>query len=242
MQVPRKSPAAFGPAPLLRLPVAVALLITGLGAPGVHQASAAGALPIASVESSSGTGERTYGLAVDDCAFRLVAYTTELNRGVVKCSTRCTLPLSGQIPHLRRILEEFLGKDPDAPSFRTLFWGGLVPESGPSSLELSQRLALAAHRSPGWDARRGRPKTGDANRFVKDLANSELIYPELSELFAGTGRSLSIASVEKVRVLEARELPFHDELRKAGVEATEKLPFDCMVWFSVSAATGGQRR
>jgi hypothetical protein len=34
----------------------------------------------------------------------------------------------------------------------------------------------------------------------------------------------------------AAELPFYDELRKAGVQATDKLPFACMVWFSLQDA------
>jgi hypothetical protein len=96
------------------------------------------------------------------------------------------------------------------------------------------RLALAAYRSPQWDVRRGRPLSGDLNRFVKDLANREPIYPELRALFVRFHRSISIASVEKVRVLKAENLPFYGELKKQGVQAADKLPFDCMVWFSLS--------
>jgi hypothetical protein len=41
--------------------------------------------------------------------------------------------------------------------------------------------------------------------------------------------------VEKVRVLEAGKLPFYDQLKQKGVAATDRLPFDCMAWFSLSA-------
>lgn len=187
------------------------------------------------VEFSELDNATLYGASRGNCAIAWIAYHAELNRGVVKHRSRCQEPLSSQLPLLTAICEAFLKRDSNAGVFRTLFWGGLVPESGPDSLELPSRLALAAYKSPGWDARNGRPKRGDINGFVKDLANRELIYPELKELFRTFHRGITLSSVEKVRVLEARNLPFYDHLRKQGVQATDKLPFDCMAWFSVSA-------
>ena len=80
----------------------------------------------------------------------------------------------------------------------------------------------------------GKPKKGDINRFVKDLANREMIYPELKELFDGFNRSIRLSTVEKVRVQEAGQLPFFDQLQQQGIQAGDRLPFDCLVWFSVS--------
>lgn len=186
------------------------------------------------MELSSIDNATVYGISSGDCAVKWIVYRNELNRGVIKHSSQCSWPLGQQLPLLSRLCEEVLGTDQDAQTFRTLFWGGLVPERKPLSLELSLRLALAAYRSPSWDARRGRPVHGDLNRFVKDLANSQPIYPELKTVFGRFHRSITLAGVEKVRVLKARDLPFYDELRKEGVQAGDKLPFDCMAWFSVS--------
>ena len=204
------------------------------GAQNGRQAFAAPGPPGAAVTTSRGPDATTYSIINGDCEIKWIAYTTEANKGVVKYWARCPAPLEQQIPFLARIFEEFLARDRNAPSFRTLFWGGLVPERRPASLEMPLRLALAAHRSPAWDVKRGRPAQGDLNRFVRDLANQGPIYPELKELFGRFNRSILVASVEKVRVLEAGELPFFDELKKQGVQAADKLPFDCMVWFGLS--------
>jgi len=170
-----------------------------------------------------------------DCTVTWIAYHKKLDEGVVKHRSQCPEPLSFQLPLLTAICEAFLNRDRHVRVFRTLFWGGLVPESGPNSLEMPLRLALAAYKSPGWDAKNGRPKKGDINGYVKDLANKVPIYPELKELFRGFHRDITLSAVEKVRVLEARKLPFYEQLRKQGIRARDKLPFDCMAWFSVSA-------
>jgi len=144
--------------------------------------------------------------------------------------------LSEQTPLLEKICSEFFSKDRNAQAFRTLFWGRLAPdEPRPALQEMSLRLALAAHKSPGWDTKRGRPKNGDINGFVRDLANRAMIYPELKELFARFHKSVVFSCAEKVLVQKAEKLPFFEQLKQQGVKATDKLPFDCMTWFSVSA-------
>ena len=132
-------------------------------------------------------------------------------------------------------LHAFFGHDKNAQAFRTLFWGGLEAERKPASQELPLRLALAAYQSPGWDVKKGKPKNGDINGFIKNLADREPIYPELKELFRRFDRHITLASVEKVRVLEAEKLPFYGQLKQKGVTAADRLPFDCMAWFSISA-------
>jgi hypothetical protein len=102
---------------------------------------------------------------------------------------------------------------------------------------MSFRLAVAAFASSGWDKIRGRPTQGDINRFTRDLANQARIYPELQELFAGFPRRVTLSHVEKVLVLKAGQLPFFDQLKKLGVKAADRLPFDCMAWFAVTADT-----
>lgn len=201
-------------------------------------ANAAQDHPAVSIEHSPYNDATIYRIATDECAITWTVYTTELNRGVIKHSSRCTLPLEQQLPLLTSIYKTVMRQDANAAAFHTLFWGGLLPEQRPSSLEMSFRLAIAAHRSKEWDGTLGKPKHGDMNRFVKDLANSEPIYPELKTVFADVHRTVSIASMEKVRVLEAGRLPFSTELREQGVLDGERLPFDAMVWFTVTTADG----
>jgi hypothetical protein len=117
----------------------------------------------------------------------------------------------------------------------TLFWGGLVPEQKPASRELPLRLALAAFRSRGWEVKLGKPPAGDVNRSVKDLATSEPIYPELNILLDRFPQNITIASVDKVRVLEAGKLSFYDQLKQEGVQPTDNMPVDCMTWFNLSS-------
>jgi hypothetical protein len=174
-----------------------------------------------------------YSISSQGCTIEWIARNSEI--GVIKCQTRCALPLSQQLPLLTLICNEFFSKDKNALAFRTLFWGRLAPDrSTPATHELSLRLALAAHKSLGWDAKRGRPKNGDINRFVRDLANREKIYPELRALFENFHRSITFSSAEKVLVLEAGKLPFFDQLNHYGIKASDRLPYDCLTWFSVS--------
>jgi hypothetical protein len=239
VQLPRQRSARAGTAQFMLICIAMMLSLAATGTAGGTIAGHAAAIedvPSVAVKSNA-YGETVYSIVDKDCTIQWIVYSTELNRGVIKHQARCPLPLARQLPSLTRIFENILATDKNAPSFHTLFWGGLVPDSGPASLEMPLRLALAAFRSGGWNVTRGRPETGDMNKFVKDLANSEPIYPELTTLFERAKRRISIASVEKVRVLAAEKLPFYNELKKAGVRATDKLPFDCMVWFSVTGLT-----
>jgi hypothetical protein len=176
-----------------------------------------------------------YTASSGDCSITWIAYHAGPNQGVIKHSPRCAAPMALQVSLLTKICTAFFDHDKDARAFRTLFWGGLEAERKPASHELQFRLALAAYRSPGWDTEKGQPKNGDINGFVKNLANSEPIYPDLQVLFRRFDRHITLAVVEKVRVLEAGKLPFYSQLKQHGVRATDKLPFDCMAWFSFSA-------
>jgi hypothetical protein len=196
-------------------------------------------LPPVTVEGSSQWNGTVYRISSGNCTMEWISRDGET--GVVKHGSSCALPLSQQLPLLTKLCAEFLQRDKNAESFRILFWGGLIPDgprSGPE--EMSLRLALAAYASPEWNPKSGRPKNGDFNGFVKDIANKALIYPELKELFERFHRTIAVPYVEKVRVLEAAKLPFYDQLSPHGIQATDKLPFDCMTWFSVSEVLQGQ--
>lgn len=194
------------------------------------QCSAAAVSPV-TIEHDSQWNATIYKISGRDCTISWIARNSEI--GVIKQSAKCTVSLSEQVLLLEKICAEFLSKDKNAQVFRTLFWGRLEPDNVNGSRELSLRLVLAAHKSPGWDAKRGKPKSGDINGFVKDLANREMIYPELKELFARFHKSIKFSCAEKVLVQKAGELPFYKQLQQQGVKASDKLPFDCMTWFSV---------
>jgi len=224
--------------------VSLGLLAVLLIAPASKRADAAG--PAATqhpsdecrtaevmVERNADYAETTYSISCKNCRIEWIARDAEV--GVVKLWSQCSLPLSEQMPLLNRIYDQFLRSDRNARALRTLFMGEIDPDAETGSREMSIRLALAAHKSSGWDARKGEAKNGDINGFVKDLANREMIYSELKELFARFQQNVKISCVEKVLVQEAGKLPHFDHLKKHGVQASDKLPFDCMTWFMISA-------
>ena len=173
----------------------------------------------------------TFTVRSGDCAISWQILPSDSSRIVVQHRSDCGLPLGEQAP----LIADLLRRVP-AP-FQTLSWGRLCPD-GARDLTMPVRLALAARRSLGWDARRGVPHAGDPNGFVRKLANDALIYRELQRVFAAAGLDLRLAAVEKVLVLSARELPFFDRLRAGGARPSDKLPFDCQAWFSVRPGSG----
>lgn len=183
------------------------------------------------IEQSDQWNATIYSISSNGCEIQWIARNSEI--GVIKHWSRCTASLSGQLPLWEKIGAEFFSKDKNADAFRTLFWGRLEPETKNGSRELSLRLAVAAYQSPGWDVKRGKPKNGDMNGFVRDIANRKMIYPELRELFGHFQRTIELSYAEKVLVSEAVKLPFYGQLRQQGVKATDRLPFDCAAWFSV---------
>lgn len=184
------------------------------------------------VQFNTDDNETRYSISRGDCSITWI--TRHVEPGVIKHSASCNAPLVTQIPLLIKLCEQLYGGGENARKFDKLFWGGIEAEKKTASDEMSFRLALAAFKSPGWDAKRGKPKKGDLYRFVKDLANKEMIYPELKTLFEHFQRNIALANIEKVRIGEAEELPFYDRLKKKGVKPADKLPFDFMAWFFIS--------
>ena len=98
---------------------------------------------------------------------------------------------------------------------------------------MAVRLALAAWRSADWNAARSRPRSGDINGYVRKLGRDSDIAAELRHVFESAGLKLEIASVEKVLVDKAGGLALYETLSRGGVQANDKVPFDCQLWFSV---------
>lgn len=171
-----------------------------------------------------------YTLHDGPCRLSLETFTSDLNRHVLRFRPDCPLPFAELAPRLALLFRHLLDHDPEPARFTSLFWGRLHPDAAKDAT-LARRLALAAHASPAWNPSTGRPRSGHANPFVRDLANQTLIYRELHEAFLAQNHEIRLSSVEKVLVLPARQLPF------LQLNTPARLPFDAMIWFSLRPAT-----
>lgn len=69
-------------------------------------------------------------------------------------------------------------------------------------IELGDRMAIAAGESKAWDRRRGRPRQGYPSAFVKQLLNTNHLFPEFSSLAGEFGYRLQVKDVEAVRLCD----------------------------------------
>ena len=150
--------------------------------------------------------------ALEDNSLSLTTYETELNQDILRLRSTSELLLKEQVEIVSRILK----KVPKEREFRAFFIGRLIYAFG-TDRTMSERLSLAASKSPFWDKEKGRPQSGHENKFVKEIANQAMIYPELREMFARHGYEIQVSSVEKILI-----------------DSQTKLPYDCMTWFSLS--------
>jgi hypothetical protein len=183
------------------------------------------------VEDNAALRETSYKIVAGDCTITWITDDTELNREVITSRSDC-VSLAEQAPLIAKLLRKVLEARGNARPFRTLYWGRLFPD-GSRDTTMSRRLVLAAEHSPQWDSARGRPRDDDVNGAVQTLANDADIFAELRTVFAEAGLELRLSSVEKVLVLPAGKLPFFAALRDSGVRASDKLPWDCLSYFSV---------
>jgi hypothetical protein len=202
---------------------------SGSTAPPVSPAASHSSL-VVTVEKDTSRGETRYLIARGEC--RLVWEIRDVEPQVILHRTDCALPLSEQAPLIEALWQALPVAQPSQ-----LSWGRLCPDTGCAERQLSQRLALAAYRSPDWDVARGRPLRGHENEFVRRIANAAPIYPELRELFARQGYLIEVSGVEKVLVMPASQLPYYAALQAEGVSATAKLPFDAQTWFRLRPAS-----
>lgn len=189
-----------------------------------------------SIRSNPAGTETVYRIVSGSCQIDWTLIHSGLNAGIVLHREVCGLPLRQQVPLITKLLEKVVSADGDARSFRTLSLGRLH-----SFPEMPERLAILAARSPQWDRRAGRPKSGSSNTFIAELAKHDSFYQEWQTMFARFDRHVEISGVEKVLVSEAGKLPFFTQLQAHDVTATDKLPYDCVVWLSVKPRTPGGR-
>ncbi|MDD5594167.1 MAG: hypothetical protein PHG97_05465 [Candidatus Margulisbacteria bacterium] len=153
-------------------------------------------------------GETVYSLIGSDSKkISFTVYQTEINEKVLRFRSDSTLPLKEQLQMAAIILDR-IKKDLPLNSFKTLSIGRLVLAFGTDDT-FSRRLTAAARSaSPIPFAR--------INNAVRDIANRDMIYLELRDLFAKYGIAIKISAVEKVLVNE------------------DGVPYDCITWFSLT--------
>lgn len=181
------------------------------------------------VAEASNASETVYRIAENGCRIAWTVYRSPVNAGVVRHRAQCARPLAEQIPLIDKILSKILETEGETFAFRTLFMGTVGEMPG-----WSARLAASALQAPNWNRRTGRPKSGQINLRVLELAESAQLTRELNAVFASHQRSIGVSAIEKAQVAEAGTLPFFADLAKRGAKARDKLPYDCMIWLSVS--------
>jgi len=163
-----------------------------------------------SVRSNPQYKETVYSLiGRDKKEISFTTYQTELNEQVLRFRSYSTLPLREQLA-LASLLLDRLTKDQPLSNFKTLSIGRLVMAFG-TDKTFSRRLALAARPSSPIPF----PLQ---NNFVRDIANQQMIYAELKELFNKYGVNIKVSAVEKVLVNE------------------NGVPYYGMTWFSITPA------
>ena len=150
--------------------------------------------------------------ALEDKSLSLTTDDSAGDEHILHWRSNSKLPLKEQVA----ILSQILKKLPKERKFRTFFVGRLIEAFG-ADKTLSERLSNAASKSPLWEQAKGDPRIGSENKFVKEIANQAMIYPELKEMFARHGYEIQISTVEKVLI-----------------DPKTKLPYDCLTWFSLS--------
>ena len=183
---------------------------------------------------NSESRETIYRTSSGECSLSWVLRDAESDQGVVLYRSTCSLPFREQALLMSELLKSVVRAGTLPWAEWTLHWGRLTQSDG-KCFELSQRLMLAAHQSKDWDVKRGKPRQGHENGFVRHIAEQAGIYQELKEIFQVQGFVLLVSNVEKVLILKAKDLPCYADLKSRGVGPEEKLPFDCQLWFRVQA-------
>ncbi len=164
--------------------------------------------PTVSVRADQRYKETVYSLrGADQKEVSFTTYQTEINDRVLRWRSGSTLPLKEQLRLAAKLLDR-VKQDRPLSSFKTLSIGRLVMAFGADNT-FSRRLTDAARPSSPIPFSR-------QNNRVRDIANQQMIYAELKELFNKYGVNIKVSAVEKVLVNE------------------NGVPYDGMTWFSIT--------
>src|SRR5262249_35257223 len=95
------------------------------------------------------------------------------------------------------------------------------------------RLAVRTARSPIWNLQRGRPQNESIDTFLKDIAGDPSFYPEWQTIFDRFRLTVRVSGIERGTIDQAHNAPDFDSLQKQGVNPGDRVPVDCLLWFSV---------
>ena len=219
--------AAAGPVVrhLGRVRAAVLLTIIATPPTAAAQPPQAGEVQVVASPAGSGPDEITYEIRAEECRIRWTISRSGINQGIAQHRAECSLPLSKQVELNSRILDAVVIKE---PAFRSLFVGSLA-----TFPELSERLALSARRARDWNAARGTPAMSQPlDAYVLNLLSSGVILTEWRRLFEQKHLVFGVSGIEHVAVATAGSLPFFHLLEAEGMKASDRVPFNCLLWFS----------
>jgi hypothetical protein len=230
MDARRKEANRRGAIKTMLLRLLAASLFFAAGCPAsAQQPPSSDEVRIVPSPAGSGSEDTTYEIGAGACRIRWTVSRSGVNRGIAQHRAECSLPLSEQIALNARILDKVLEGE---PTFRTLFLGRLKPFP-----ELSIRLAAEAVRSPGWDARRGRPKSAKSvDLYLLELfaLRGSGVFAEWKRLFEAKRLTFAVSGVEEALVGRVGALPYFPEFSARGLKAGDQAPFDCLIWFSAA--------
>ena len=123
------------------------------------------------------------------------------------------------------ITAAFTDPESNNTDFKSLFIGRLVEYPW-----LSRYLAMQALQHEDWDSEKGQYKGTNINAYVAGILSSPELLGQIQQPFAGTGYTVSRASVEKVLVGKANEIEWLE------ISANVLVPYDVMVHFILEKA------
>ncbi len=187
------------------------------------------------VESNKDYKEVTYTIVDEqNRELKIITYEKELNIGIIRLYSNSYLPFDKQIDLFSAILDRVL-QDKDRSEFHTLFIGRLINAFGDKNTQMCERLALASFNSSFWDREAGKLLNGDLINFIIEIANNEMIFRELYDMFLEHDLNLKLSRVEKVLISKPELMPFRDKLKRHGLKDDDKLPYDFLAWFKVTS-------
>ncbi len=91
---------------------------------------------------------------------------------------------------------------------------------------LSQYLATTAYQDHGWDSKKGKPVSGDVNKYVAHVLSAKELTAQMEPAFAKGGYRIAGVTAEKILVGGFRQVPFYQGRIHPG-----RVPYDAQVWF-----------
>jgi hypothetical protein len=211
-----------------RIALLVAVLVVAAALTGLRPTLARLSAQDVTVERDSSGLTVRYRTAEGAC---VVQWIVTGSKGVIEHRPDCPGSFSRQLGPMSKLVARVFAEPGAAGTLQTVFIGGLT-----GLPELSARLASAATQSAGWDTAGGRPRSGLLNPFVATLLQDGRVLAQWQDVFATVQKQVRVSSVEQVQVSRAGDLPFYELLEKAGIPPSARVPYNGIVWLSLSPA------